>query len=70
MWLNIYSLQAVPLKILTDSLSLPEGERPGKLYLIGMAAMLVACQLVIAIIVTSIKPVMMAREGALLLQLF
>ncbi|KAF6028452.1 hypothetical protein EB796_013235 [Bugula neritina] len=54
---------AVSLKILTDSLSLPEGERPGKLYLLGMAAMLVVCQLVIAIIETSTKPVMMIREG-------
>jgi len=63
-------LQAVSLKILTDSLSLPEGERPGKLYLLGMAAMLVICQLVIAIIETSIRPVMMTREGALLSQFF
>jgi len=63
-------LQAVPLKTLTDALSLPERERPGKLYLIGMAAMLVVCQLVIAIIETSIKPVMMTREGAVRLQFF
>jgi len=51
---------------LTDSLSLPERERPGKLYLIGMAALLVFCQLLIALTQTSFRPIMMTREGAIL----